>query len=375
VRPLVFALVVLALAPSAAAQDWTYSERDRAREEARQAREQAREEAREAREQAREARREAREAANEARRESWEISRGDGRDGVHLRLLRSYHLPAGSVSREPIVVVGGSATIDGRAEDDVVVIGGTLRVGPQAVILGDAVSVGGELIVDPAAIIDGQVDETVVDWPDFDVGWAGVPGGWWAAASFGAMTLRLALVLIVSLLLTWLAPGWTGGIGQRVSDAPAASLFLGLTSQLLFVPALVLLCVILVISIVGIPLLLALPFLLAFAALAWTAGFAGVASRLGARLRGQRPGTSTSPTLDLVVGFASVTAVTVVAHVLAVGPWWTRPVWMPIMVTGWAIEWLVWTLGLGAMLTSFVGRRSDAPPAIPIIPQPAPSGM
>ena len=75
----------------------------------------------------------------------------DRRDGVHLRILNDYELPAGATSREPIVIIAGSATINGRAEDDVVVVGGTLRVGPKAVIRGDVVAIGGEAIIDPAA--------------------------------------------------------------------------------------------------------------------------------------------------------------------------------------------------------------------------------
>jgi hypothetical protein len=68
-----------------------------------------------------------------------------------------------------------------------------------------------------------------------------------------------------------------------------------------------------------------------------------------------------------------VSALTVIAHFLALGPWWTRPGWFAVMAGGWLIEWVVWTLGLGAMLTSMLGRRDDEPPAIPIIPQSAPS--
>jgi len=368
VSRLILALAMLAFAhPVLAQPDW-YD----AREQAREARERAREEAREARERAREARQEAREAARDARRDSWD---GRDRSGVHLRLLRDYTLPAGAVASEPIVVLGGSAVIDGRAEEDVVVVGGSLRVGPTAVIAGDVVAVGSGLDVDPAATIQGQIDETVVAWPDFDVAWAGLPGGWWPVASFGAMVVRLGLVLFVSLLITWLAPGWTTSIGTRLTDAAGASLFVGLASQLLFVPAMILLTIVLILTIVGILLLLAMPFLMVFVALLWTAGFAGVIGRLGGRLRGQYPGASSSPTLDLLTGFAVVTSVTVIAHVLALGPWWAQPVWIPLHLAGWLMEWIAWTVGLGAALTSFMSRRPDMPPAIPIMPQPATSGL
>lgn len=355
---LILVLAMLGLAQPVFAQpdDWSYSRR-------------------EARDAAREARREAREAAREARQQAWEFRRHN-RGGVHLRVLRSYTLPAGSVASEPIVVIGGTATIDGRTEDDVVVIGGTLRVGPTAVIRGDAVSVGGEMIVDPSAEITGQVDETVVLWPDFDFGWGALPEAWWAAASFGATLLRLGIVLMVSLLVTWLAPDWSDRIGSRLSDAAGSSLFLGIAAQLLFVPVVIVVSILLLVSIIGIPVLfLGLPIFFAAAALVWTAGFAGVVGRLGARLRGQRPGRSSSPTLDLLTGFAAVSALTVIAHFMTLGPWWTDPMSFGARAAGFVVEWTVWTMGLGAALTSFLGRRSDVPPAIPIIAAPAPSAM
>jgi hypothetical protein len=325
----------------------------------------------------REARQEAREAAREARREAREM-RGSGQshDGVHFRFLKNYTLAAGAVADELIVVVGGSATINGRAEDDVVVIGGTLRVGPTGVIRGEAASVGGEVIVDPAGQVLGQIDETAIVWPSLDLGWGTVSDGWWAVASFAAMLARLGIVLVVSLIITWVAPRWTDTIGLRVSNAPAASLFTGIVCQVLFVPLVIVVSIILAISIVGIPvLLLGLPLFLAGTALFWTAGFAGVVARLGARLRGQASGYSTSPTLDLLTGFAVVSMLTVTAHVLALGPWWTAPTSFGLNLTGTLVEWVVWTLGLGAALTSSLASRSDAPPAIPIIPAAAPSTL
>ena len=80
-------------------------------------------------------------------------------DGVHLRFLRSYTLAEGETSNEPIVVIGGSARIDGRVADDVVVVGGGLHLGPKAVIEGNAVSVGGSVSLDPGASVQGSIDE------------------------------------------------------------------------------------------------------------------------------------------------------------------------------------------------------------------------
>jgi hypothetical protein len=375
VKRLILALALLtAAAPAFAQQDWSYAEEREQRERERQERrEEVRRERREQREEARERRRE----QQEDRRDRWEEwrNRGGRSDGVHLRILRDYHLAAGATASEPIVVVGGSATIDGRAEQDVVVIGGTLRAGPTAVIGGDAVAVGGDAIIDPSAQIAGDIERTTISWPRADFGWGGMPDGWWAVVGFGSMVLRLGIILFVSLFIVWLAPGWIERAGSRLSGAGGTSLVLGIVTQLLFVPALIIVAIAMAITIVGIPLLLLLPFVVAGMGLLWVAGFAAVAVRIGARLRGQGRGPSQSPTLDLLTGFFATTIVTVAAHVVALGPSWMGPMaWMVGMV-GFAVEYVVWTLGLGAALTAWMGGRRDTPPAIPIMPEPAPSSL
>jgi hypothetical protein len=357
--------------PAYAQQDWSYAE------ERRQEREEARRERAEQREEARRQRQERRQERWEERRDRWEEwrDRGGRNDGVHLRILRDYHLAAGATASEPIVVVGGSATIDGRAEQDVVVIGGTLRAGPTAVIRGDAVAVGGDAIIDPSAQVAGEIERTTITWPRVDFGWGDIPNGWWALVGFGSMVFRLGIVLFVSLFMVWLAPGWIDRIGFRLAGAGGSSLVLGVVTQLLFVPALIVVAIALAITIVGIPLLLLLPFFVAGVGLLWVAGFAAVAVRIGARLRGQGPGPSTSPTLDLLTGFFATTIVTVASHFLALGPSWMGPFAWMVGTAGFLIEYVVWTLGLGAALTVWAGGRRDTPPAIPIMPEPAPSTL
>ena len=362
--------LVLSAAPSfaQAEADWTVQDR---REEARQRREEARQRRQEAREDARERR----EEWTEARREQWERWRREGRDGVHFRVLRNYYLAADATAHEPIVVFGGDATIDGHTDDDVVVIGGTLRLGPTAVVDGDVVTVGGDAVIDPAARVRGTVDTAVVDVPhvDWGIGWPvwRETGwnwkGWWPLAALSATVLRLTLVLIVSLLLTVVAPDWVRSMGVRASSALSSGL-LGAVAEILFVPALVAVVVVLAISIVGIPLLGAIPFALALGALAWTGGFAAVAVCLGARLRGSSVAISTSLVTDLMVGFIAISGLTIVAHVISVGPGWMTPLGWMTRAAGMALEYVAWTIGLGAALSGRFVRPRATPP-----PMPAPS--
>ena len=363
---LILALALVLSAAPAFAQaeaDWTVQDQ---RDAARQRREDARERRREAREEARERIGEWR----AARREEWEHWRRDGHDGVHFRMLRSYYLAADATAHEPVVVVGGDATIDGHTDDDVVVIGGTLRLGPKAVVGGDVVTVGGDAVIDPAAIVRGNVDTSAVTWPnvDWDVGmpiWSW--RGWWPFAALSATVLRLSLILIISLLLIVVAPGWVRSMGARASSAVSSGL-LGVAAEILFMPALIAVVIGLAISIVGIPLLGAIPFALALGALAWTGGFAAVAACLGARLRGSSIERSSSLVTDLLIGFIVISGLSIVAHAIAVGPGWMTPMGWMMRTAGIAVEYVAWTIGLGAALSGRFIRPGAPPP-----PMPAPS--
>lgn len=292
----------------------------------------------------------------------WDRIRVDG-DGVHLRILRSYTLSEGDTASEPIVVIGGSARINGHAEDDVTVIGGTLRLGPKAVIDGDVVTVGGAVEKDPGAVVRGTTDEAAVRIPGivFDPEWTGQG---WTYLAVGGTVVRMFFFLIVATMLTVVAPGWVGSISRR----PAASSgVLGLAVQLCFVPALLIVIVALIVSIVGIPLLAAIPFVLAALGLVWIAGFAGVAVRVGAALRGRRHADADASVADLLLGFMVIAAMTVGGHLLALAFGWFSPMAWPVRAAGLAIEYVAWTIGLGAAISSLFAASRVTPPPVPTL--------
>jgi len=318
---------------------------------------------REERQERREERREERRLRRLERRERMDQMRERfRRDGVRLRVFDSYTLPEGDTASEPVVVIGGSADIDGHAEDDVVVIGGNLRLGPKAVVDGDVVAVGGELTMDPAAVVKGTVDEATVPWPSLEFVPDWDPGRWWTALVVGGTVFRLFFTLAIAVLLTLVAPGWIGTIAGRPAGTSG---LLGFAVEVLLVPALVVLTVVLLVTIVGIPLLAAIPFLLAALAVVWVAGFTGVAVRLGGALRGGRSGSSAS-VFDLLIGFAAIVGVTIVAHVFAAGLDWLSPISWPVRAAGMAIEYIAWTIGLGAALTSLFAAPRVTPPPVPV---------
>lgn len=287
-------------------------------------------------------------------------------DGVHLRILRSYNLSEGETASEPVVVLGGSARINGHAEDDVVVIGGTLRLGPKAVVDGDVVTVGGEIEKDPGAVVRGTTDEAAVRMPGivFDPEWLEWSGQGWTYLAVGGTVVRMFFFLVVATLLTVVAPGWIGSMSRR----PAASSgLLGLAVQICFVPALLLVVIALIVSIVGIPLLAAIPFVLAVLGLVWIAGFTGVSVRVGSALRGRSHLDVDASVADLLLGFMAIAAMTVLAQLLALGFGWLSPMTWSVRAAGLTIEYVAWTIGLGAAISSLFAASRATPPPVPTL--------
>jgi hypothetical protein len=232
------------------------------------------------------------------------------------------------------------------------------------------VSMGGQLEVSDTAQVRGEIHDVSVFWPDvrFAIGewWWGIDQAWWAMFSFVGTLFRLAIVMFACCFLALVAPGWIRRVEGVADSAPLASGLAGVAVQVMFAPLLVITIAGMIITIIGIPLLLLVPFALFAFALVWLAGFAGVAAEIGGRLRGRAVGGSDSPVVDTALGVALLGLVTVVGNLLAVGPWLFTPAASAFSAAGLVIEYLAWTVGLGAALLSPFRRRwPTTPPPMP----------
>jgi uncharacterized RDD family membrane protein YckC len=73
-----------------------------------------------------------------------------------LRILENYTLKAGDEAQQ-VVVIAGDATIDGRVDEDVVVIAGKVQLSATAVIEGSFVVVGGNAVIAEGAQVRRDV--------------------------------------------------------------------------------------------------------------------------------------------------------------------------------------------------------------------------
>jgi len=271
-------------------------------------------------------------------------------------------------------------TVLGRVDDDVVAVGGSVRLGPKARVRGDVTAVGGRVDQEKGASIGGTVNEVRIG-PQFNFEpFHFFDGMWfqgWHAIGNGVRLLgtvmRVSLVLLLALLVAVIASGPVHRIGDRVGRDPWLSGFTGLLAQLLFIPVLVLTVVILAVSIIGIPLLLLVPFAILGFLIAALVGFAGVALRVGRWAVGsERPAF-----VALAVGVILVSAVGLVARTLALLPVPLWPISWILGFTAFFLEYLAWTVGLGGALLTRFGTRGTArpfdvaPPPLPVVSGPS----
>jgi hypothetical protein len=258
-------------------------------------------------------------------------------------------------------------------DGDVVAIGGGIHLGPKAVVSGAVTSIGGGINREQGSRVNGEIVELGIGGPWMIVPWSAVGfqpdlfSGWFRLVGTG---LRIALLLLVTLLVVAVADTPVSRIAARAGDDPWVSGFVGLAAEILFVPVLVITVVVLAISIIGIPLLLLVPFALVALLLGILMGFAGVARRLGR----WAVGDGRSAIATTAVGVILIVAGAILARFLYLipGPFW--PVAMAVGAAGLFLEYVAWTVGLGALLLTRFGTRPQAPASwTATVPPPVPT--
>jgi len=221
----------------------------------------------------------------------------------------------------------GNVRVDSRVEGDVDVSHGNVFLGPNARVGGD-VECGNGRIQGNTAAVQGDMRAGMASGVDSDDG-ASILG------FFGWMLLTL-LFAACTVLLTVLAPGTLSSVTRNLERSPGRSLLFGVVS----VPVAVILCVVLGISVVGIPVLILLaPAYLAFVFF----GALVTAYFVGRRLlfaTGRHRGGNV---LAAVVGAVAVSATSLVPFV------------------GELLVYALALLGAGATIVALMNRRRSRP--------------
>ncbi|MBI5510954.1 MAG: polymer-forming cytoskeletal protein [Deltaproteobacteria bacterium] len=205
------------------------------------------------------------------------------------------------------VAVGGSMTVAGHVRGDAVAVGGSVILEPGAVVDGDAVAIGGGVEVAEGATLNGN-----------RVSLGGSLGGVVKSlASFNperfllpaivlrvlSSLVRMITLLILGLLLLAFAPGRIQGVREVLAARPGQSFVTGFGLMLGFVP----LCILLAVTLVGIPLIpVAILALIAVVVM----GLVAFAVWLGYRIPVYT--ANKTPVSALVMGMVVVTAVDLV---------------------------------------------------------------
>jgi hypothetical protein len=290
--------------------------------------------------------------------------------GTRIAIGRSIHVAADEEVSEAVVVVGGSARVDGRVREGVVVVGGNLDVGPRADIRGEVVVVGGRVTRDARARIRGRVsDISFGEWGSWPIAGLTLPtvdlgfGRW--LGIFGTLA-RAAFLVIVMALFVLVARAPVARIGRSAGAEPGRAFALGLIAEVLFVPVLVVASVGLIVSIVGIPVaVLLIPTALVAGFIALLMGFTAVTCRIGEWLQDRFGWRGNSALVACVLGLAIVLGPTLLARTVGLASQPMRSAGVALIVTGVLLEFVVWTVGLGAALMTGLGRWSTAPPPLP----------
>jgi len=285
----------------------------------------------------------------------------------------------GEVSRD-VTAVGGSAIINGRVGGSVTAVGGSVRLGPHAVVDGDVNSVGGTIIRSEGSQIHGQTSEVGGedrDWDDVDISfhpWSPFLSDtmelFWQLAGVGILALLVCLCLLV-------ARGPLERVERHVQNEPWVAGLVGLLAQLLFVPLLVTVTILLVITIVGCALIALYPFVFIALGLAALLGYAAVAHRLGRFLEARFGRRFGGPYAVALMGVLAIEVWSLLGRVIGLGGGFLEFLAFTVVAFGFVVQYVAWTIGLGAVLLArFGGVRGTSlptpPPPPPLPPPPAP---
>jgi hypothetical protein len=293
------------------------------------------------------------------------------RTGARIALGKAITVEEDEEVIDAVIAIGGRIRIAGRVRDDVVAIGGSVELLPTADVRGDITALGGTVTVAPGARHSGAVHHAEGDWPR---GWGGplFAGSWldlggaarWLTLA-GTLT-RVGLLAVAVALVMVIAGGRVGRIGAAAAASPLRAGAIGFALQVVFVPALIVLSIVLAITIVGLPFIaVVIPVALAAMFMAMLLGFASLAHVVGAWAARRLGWEAPAAVWLAVLGLALIVLPTVLSRLVGVAPDALRASAFALLAIGTIVEYVAWTIGLGAAAMTGLGRWATTPPPLP----------
>ena len=292
------------------------------------------------------------------------------RRGDRIRFGGNVRVDADEIVTGDVVAIGGSARIDGEVRGEVVVVGGNVELGPRALVTRDLAVVGGTLQRAEGARVQGQLHEVSIGEIDF-----GDLAPWrdWRRGSMRGFTRtlalmstlgRVAILCVLGALVMLLGREYVERTSLRATAEPLKAGAIGFLAQLLFLPVLLVTIVILVITIVGIPLLLLIPFAVLALCVIALLGFTSMAYRIGQFVSDRFGWGFSGPYAATVLGVLAIVSPLLLARLLSLlgGP--IMPIAFGLFIIAFIVEYVVWTIGFGAVALARLDR--PRPPAAPI---------
>jgi hypothetical protein len=291
--------------------------------------------------------------------------------GTRIALGQDVRIERDEEVIDAVIVIGGNLIIDGRVRDGVFVGGGDIHLSSTADVRGDLIVAGGQITRDAGARQIGRVSSVSFgEW--WRRNWS-----WWPTIRFGEMgrwislvgTLaRVSILGVLMMIILAVARAPVARVGRAALAEPLRAFLIGLAAEIFFIPFLIAAAIGLAITIIGIPFVAVLvPIALVLAVFAFLLGFTALACRLGEWIEdrlGWQPGNAFVAT---AIGFVILLGPTMLARVVDLAEW-GGPISLAVLLVALTVEFVAWTMGVGAAIITGLGRWYTVPPPIAVEP-------
>lgn len=253
-----------------------------------------------------------------------------------------------------VVSIGGSITVRGYVAGDAVSVGGSIVLESPGVIEGDVVSIGGGIEKGAGTRVGG--DKTELSFLGFRhiyplAGLRGVPR-LYAIGAFSALwkVVSVVVLLIITVLLVLFLPTPTKRLSRTIESHLPRSILFGILGEVAILP----LCVLLAVSLVGIPLI---PVALIAYGAAFLFGLAGVGLLVGEIFLKRAGATTISSIAAVAIGLVLIELFSLLGALLSPVP----GLGAFVSILGLVVLYFAWTVGLGSVILTVFGTREWSP--------------